>query len=801
MLAVLVASLAAAATPAGAAPRYDLQGGCYALKAGDRFVAKADGAYRLGGAGEPFRLQATTLGRYLLYGSAKDFLGPGASATAPSPETEWRIDSRDGGVTLTQVASGRGLAAARDGSLALGEATTFSLERAENCAVYPEADVNVMGEPWTGATPFGEVTGLLDSHLHLMAFEFIGGRARCGRPWHPYGITYAMVDCPDHEPGGAGAVMENVLSSGNPVGTHDTVGWPTFRDWPRYNSYTHEQAYYKGLERAWRSGLRVVVNLLVDNRALCRVYPYRKYDCSEMGAAKRELDRTLELVDYIDAQSGGPGKGWLRIARDPFEARRIVNEGKLALVFGIETSRLFECGVYDDVPECDREDVDRELERWHDLGVRSLQLVNKFDNAFSGVTGDGGIQGPIVNFGNKLETNRWWDMRTCTTEEGAYDKDQTTQGGGMADPFVAGVLQTFGPPGSVAPVYPPAPHCNARGLSDLGEYLIRRMMQKGMLFDPDHMSVVARKQAMAIVDAAKYPGVLSSHSWSSPDALPRIYARGGVVTPIGAGSKRFVEEWRALKAIDFDERYYFGLGVGTDVNGFHSLGGPRDDADKNPVQYPFKSFDGAVTIDRQRMGERVYDVNKDGMAHFGLLPDWLEDIRKLAGQPIVDDMNRGAEAYLQVWERAVGVPSRRCFEARRRFRRGGLAPAALGSNPEELLRSAGQPVRRPGRVWRFCGKGRDGRPAGRVTTVMTPRGRLALVASTGAEHTAFGVARGDRASRLRGVRRLGRKLRVRDRRFVYGVRRGKVRFVAVASKSLAGRPKRLRAYLRLAKLR
>ena len=58
--------------------------------------------------------------------------------------------------------------------------------------------------------------------MHMMAFEFLGGRVHCGRPWHPYGVAYALVDCPDHEPGGAGAVVENTLSYGNPVGTHDT---------------------------------------------------------------------------------------------------------------------------------------------------------------------------------------------------------------------------------------------------------------------------------------------------------------------------------------------------------------------------------------------------------------------------------------------------------------------------------------------------------------------------------------------------------------------------------------------------
>ena len=44
-----------------------------------------------------------------------------------------------------------------------------------------------------------------------------------------------------------------------------------------------------------------------------------------------------------------------------------------------------------------------------------------------------------------------------------------------------------------------------------------------MLFDPDHMSVKARKPSLDLIESMDYSGVLSSHSWSTPDAYPRIY--------------------------------------------------------------------------------------------------------------------------------------------------------------------------------------------------------------------------------------------------------------------------------------
>jgi hypothetical protein len=48
---------------------------------------------------------------------------------------------------------------------------------------------------------------------------------------------------------------------------------------------------------------------------------------------------------------------------------------------------------------------------------------------------------------------------------------------------------------------------------------------------------------------------------------------------------------------------------------------------------------------------RTDDVNVDGVAHYGMFPDYIQDLRMIAGDQIVDDLANGAEAYLQMWER------------------------------------------------------------------------------------------------------------------------------------------------------
>src|SRR6187431_2623583 len=102
-----------------------------------------------------------------------------------------------------------------------------------------EIELNAEGSPWHGSSPYAEVEGTIDGHNHVTAYEFLGGDAHCGEPWNPAGPAAALVDCPDHYPNGSGAVLENALY-GDPLHTHDPVGWPTFKDWPAPPSLTHE---------------------------------------------------------------------------------------------------------------------------------------------------------------------------------------------------------------------------------------------------------------------------------------------------------------------------------------------------------------------------------------------------------------------------------------------------------------------------------------------------------------------------------------------------------------------------------
>jgi hypothetical protein len=231
--------------------------------------------------------------------------------------------------------------------------------------------------------------------------------------------------------------------------------------------------------------------------------------------------------------------------------------------------------------------------------------------------------------------------------------------------------------------------------------MIEGMIDRKMIFDPDHMSALAQEQALDLVERRGYSGVVSSHGWSNNTIYPRVYELGGMVTPYAGGSGGFVSNWRQHREWA-DEDFYFGFGYGADTNGFGSQGGPRGTDIANPVRYPFKGL-GGVTIDKQRSGTREpYDINADGVAHYGLYPDWIEDLRRQAGDEIVEDMARGPEAYLQMWERALGIRGDSCRDQVADLTDREVHKLKRGLTGEQVIRALGQPAVRGATSLTYC---------------------------------------------------------------------------------------------------
>ncbi len=741
VVAALAAAFVVPATAGAAETKYSLANGCFA-------------ASGLPGA-EQVRMQATGLGSYLLYRPDRTFValvdGAPSVATAPSPAADWTVEPATGGAFT--------LAAKADPA----KPFTVTFTPAMGCADYPEAELDATGTPAKGATSYGSTQGLVEGHMHWMSYQYFGGNFHCGAPWDPYGITSALPDCSSVEgPQGTTASFQNFLNYGNPAQAHDTRGYPTMAQTDAGN-LTVEGTYWKWIQRAWMSGLRVMVMGVNENRVLCELQTNRKHGCNEMDTVRTGFKALHELEDYVDAQSGGPGKGFFQIVTDPYEARRVVNQGRMAVIQEVEISEPFDCANID-APTCDQAQVDRQLDELYKLGVRSSLLLNKFDNPLTGVRFDAGITGVVINEGNKASAGQYWSAETC---KGALADNTIQTLSPQADAVFSQLLATVGIQSGTTPNYPPAPHCNTRGLTTLGKHVVNRMMDLKMIVNPDHMSQAGVDETLTLLEARDYSGVISPHGWMDPGNWPRLWKLGGMAFPGHSSATSYVDEWKKFRPKSTP--YKFGWGYGADLGGLSHQ--PEVEGD-GAITYPFKSYDGSVTFERQKTGDRTFDYTKEGVAHYGLYPDWFEDLRRLGGQAMVDDMLAGAESYLEMWERADGVPDTACHTRGGPIGPGGRGDLHIGPDWVTLLKSAGQPQQRT-RAWSWCVRGPRNVDKADVA-VLSKAGRVELVGTT-ARRFAGPFRVGNRAS-FKGIKRRGR--------YVALARRGRIRAAGAAARTL-----------------
>ncbi len=375
-------------TDGGKADVFALADGCFVVRGGsDAYLrtSPAGDAYSFdgdAGTATRFFLEPSGLGRYLFYDEGRAYLVSDGTGIGRALQLAADLDPLDDGRDseaeweLSSSGSDRYHLRHRQSGNYLGErsvvgdealAARVALEAAEGCAEFPEEGIHSNGAVDPLVYDDGSVFGFADTHSHIFAnFGFGGGGIFHGAPYHPLGVQRALPSCePFHGPDGradlfgAGfdgtinldvaslvAIVQNgLLDDFN----HHTEGFPEFTTWPSaFDSSTHQTQYYRWIERAYRGGLRLVVQHAVSNQIICDflgrggIQPIR-YSCNDMVAVDRQIDETYAMQDYIDAQEGGPGRGWFRVVTSPAQAREVILDGKLAVVLGIETSNLFDC--------------------------------------------------------------------------------------------------------------------------------------------------------------------------------------------------------------------------------------------------------------------------------------------------------------------------------------------------------------------------------------------------------------------------------------------------------------------------
>lgn len=696
--------------------------GCWSVRSGDEWLSRtaSNEGYALAPEGAArFFMKASDLGTYLLYDEERGYLvaedGPMLRQTTLQSDVllvddtyvsgaEWQLEPAPSD-PATQVQ----LRSRRSGQLlgATGlvgddtDALAVTFESATGCAEHPELTLDASGEITRTEFDDGTLYGIVDTHSYIHSnFAFGGGGIFHGGAFHRLGVEHALPDCALYhgengrkdffgyafdKAGADGAdiasLVPDLIAGELAMDNHVTAGYPEFTEWPDApRRSTHQTQYYRWIERAYLAGLRLVVQHATTNSVICHMtagggFQPVRYSCDDMVAVDRIIEETYAMERYIDAQSGGAGKGWFRVVLSPAEAREVIAAGKMAVVLGIETSELFGCRLvpYADDVVCDEAYVSAQLDEYYGRGVRAIFPVHKYDNAFSPGDGDRAF----IELGNFFNSGHWSNFTDeCSADVPAIFDHGDVQFGGLNMPRD----QYDSPPPHDFSAFPDNPlgtafpftsyfddpplvgdYCQNATLTPLGETLIHEMMLRGMIIEVDHLPRRSYERAYELLEESDYPAA-GTHGGVFDG---RIYALGGI-SKTGLGRCRdaanpgsMLERLAEHVALIEANGGYPGEGFGFDLNGFAGAPGPRfaegacPTPQEDPITYPFDSYAGDVEFTEPAVGNRVIDFNTEGMVHIGLLPELLEDARRDAVSEMdLEPLFRSAEGYVRMWERA-----------------------------------------------------------------------------------------------------------------------------------------------------
>jgi hypothetical protein len=235
-----------------------------------------------------------------------------------------------------------------------------------------------------------------------------------------------------------------------------------------------------------------------------------------------------------------------------------------------------------------------------------------------------------------------------------------------------------------------------------------------------------------------------------------------------------------------------------------------------------RSEDGGRTFTDQRVSQRMWDpaVNAPTSVSGQFIGDYQglvadDDVAipfwndtQLANLPATDKEH---SPYQEVFAARVTNGAQepderaRCFARRLNVGARSIGGVSLRASRELVGRRAGPPSRTARGVLRYCVKG-----GGNVLVAFDAKGRVSFAATTAKGHRRLTIGRGSSMASLR--KRFGSRLRTSSvagvrrvaggtsRQLLFGVRRGRVSFVAVASPTLVGSRGALRTQLRRAAL-
>lgn len=459
--------------------------------------------------------------------------------------------------------------------------------------------------------------------------------------------------------------------------SEDALGYPTFTDWPVWDDLTHQKMWVDWIRRAHRGGLRVMVALAVNNKTLGDMTAGPgDFPTDDMSSVDRQI---TEIKSFV-----GRHPDFMEVAYTSGDLSRIVSAGKLAVVVGVEVDHLGNLGaaVAPLIPAPAPPDaaLTAEIHRLYGEGVRYIFPIHVIDNAFGGAA----AYESLFDVSSFRENGRPYSLVCANSGDNIRDAAGggfTYSNGEWTDVVVNTAVQTLKTGFAIVTIN--APTCaagvgqkNSLGLTPSGTVAIKEMMRLGMLIDIDHMSQAAADATLALATQFGYP-VNSGHnglrgalakSYNERSLRADQYTKIGVLhgmAGVGSGGLS-AGEWLTLY-----EQVVAAMGggaivgaFGTDVNGFAL--GMRPPCVRPPMttqtlcpgrQGPPVQYTAAFPASSD--GARRWDYNIDGVAHYGMLPDFLKDVATLpGGAALVSNFMTGADYFFKTWQMAEAASAR-----------------------------------------------------------------------------------------------------------------------------------------------
>jgi hypothetical protein len=565
--------------------------------------------------------------------------------------------------------------------------------------------------PVTGPAPYTGLVGWADLHVHLMINIAFGGKLIHGAPdeqslmpsdifcnhWHRAGsVAIALSDDrPTHGGWDIGfqcgdairPLVINALEKGNEgalvidgPGNPPAGGFPDFLQWPKWNDIAHQKMWWEWLRRGRDNGQRVMVALATNNRTLGDA-------ASGPGDGPTDDKASADLQLMEIKMFVGRHPDFMEVAYGAADIQRIVLSNRIAVVLGIEIDNI---GNFNMIPNPPRDQIlpqliPAEVQRLYNEGVRYVLPIHVSDSLLGGTA----IYQDAFNTANYRETGHFWmiecaDVSDNITHTYIPQVDATVAAAGFVklglNPFVQP------PPSPVCPGGQPnksSGHRNMLGLTNAGAQLIKELMKRGMIVDIDHMSQKSADSTLDIAESFGYP-IMSGHAgirgWQGASAensrtplqlqrISRLHGMFGLGTD-GVYSRAWAQAYQlAILKMGYLNpaiaNYQNGaVAFGTDLNGL--VKGPMPGGSANRVVYdatfPKSGTSGSV---------KTWDYNSEGVAHYGMLADFIKDVRTapsngyvgangqqlgVAGPDLVDNhLMRSADYFWHTWQQAEAM--------------------------------------------------------------------------------------------------------------------------------------------------